>query len=140
MDSPIQVGTLAVKDCCGKRTSDQIKTLIQQVLTKFEIKRSQLLAVLCDNAANMFKTVRLLNENENDSEDDLEMNSSSEDQDSEEMVDIEENDDDFDYMDHYEEPMEDEIYHMRCVVHTLQLVVKDGLSQGQSSSLKTSLS
>ena len=69
-------------------TSDQIKTLIQEVLTKFEIKRSQLLAVVCDNAANMSKTVRLLNEDGKDSEDELEMN--SEDEDSEEMADIKE--------------------------------------------------
>ena len=37
MDSSIPVRTLAVKDCCGKHTSDQIKTLIQEVLTQFEI-------------------------------------------------------------------------------------------------------
>ena len=119
MDSSIPVRTLAVKDWCGEHTSDQIKTLIQEVLTKFQIKRSlQLLVVVCDNAANMSKTVRLLNENEKNSEDELEMN--SEDEDSEEMADIEENDDEFDYIEDYEESMEDEICHMRCAAHTLQ--------------------
>ena len=60
MDSSIQVPTLAVNDCCDKHTSENMDTLMQQVLKKYKIKKSQLLAVLCDNAEQIFKTVRLL--------------------------------------------------------------------------------
>ena len=85
MDSSIPVRTLAVKDCCGNHNGTK-KTLIQEVLTKFEMKRSKLLAVFCDNPANMSKIVRLLNKDGKDSEDELGMN--SEDEDSTEMADI----------------------------------------------------
>ena len=48
--------------------------------------------------SNMSKTVRFLNEDGKDSEDELEMN--SEDEGSEEIADIEESDDEFDYIEY----------------------------------------
>ena len=73
------------------------------------------------NTAN----IRLLSEDGKDSEDELEMK--LQDEYSEEMADIEENNDKFDYIEDYEESMEDEIYQMRCVAHYLHFMIKDGL-------------
>ena len=89
-------------------------------LQKFEIPSENVLALIVDNASNMTKTVERLNQNGTPALPE-ETTTSSDDEDG----------DDSEY------PIPVHIHHMRCVVHTLQLSIKDCLKQSQCNKLLT---
>lgn len=118
--------TLAVKDTHAHHTSDYLHKLVEKVLQDFEIKKEQVLCIVTDNASNMLSTIEKMNiatineDMEGNEEDISEIDSA---------IGITDQDDEF--VDNIVEEASklSLIQHMRCVVHTLQLAVKDGLKE-----------
>lgn len=69
-NNKIQIRTLGVVELFQTHTAEYLKETIVYVCAKFEISMNQIFTVTVDNAANMLKTMRILNENENDINDD----------------------------------------------------------------------
>jgi hypothetical protein len=108
----LTVKTLALVDTEAKNDGAHTKILVLDVLSKFGINKSDILACVVDNAANMTQTVRLMNE---DAEDDDDDEGEDEEDDDEELANM---------------PQIDEtIHHVRCAEHTLQLGIRDGLKK-----------
>ena len=123
-EKKVVVKTLACADTDKKHTSADISAILNTTMHKFEIAPENLLALIVNNASNMTKTVELLNQNDTPvtvSPDEIPSD------------DDDENDDDNEFagasLVH--------IHHMRCVVHTLQLAIKDGLKQPHCNQLRT---
>ena len=117
-DGSAQIRTLAVRDCEGQHSAEHTKSLLQNVMTDFGISMHQLLAVVSDNAANMVKTVKLLNEDSEAGDEQEAEDSEAEDGEDTDstgscasMIDM----------------IPGSISHMRCAAHTLQLAVRDGI-------------
>jgi uncharacterized protein (DUF2126 family) len=66
----LTVKTLALVDTEAKNDGVHTKTLVLDVLSKFGINKSDILACVVDNATNMTQTVRLMNEDAEDDDDD----------------------------------------------------------------------
>ena len=114
------IKTLACADTERKHTSEQMCNMFNITLQKFEIPSENVLALIVDNASNMTKTVERLNQNGTPALPE-ETTTSSDDEDG----------DDSEY------PIPVHIHHMSCVVHTLQLSIKDCLKQSQCNKLLT---
>lgn len=119
----VKIKTLALSDTSAKHDSASIKDSVEKVLADFEIKREQVMAAVVDNAANMTKTVALLNDEDNEEDDG-------------DATDEDGNDDD------EEAPTArmNFVHHMRCAAHTLQLGVRDGLRRQQVAAIVTKVS
>ncbi|XP_018405103.1 PREDICTED: uncharacterized protein LOC108781587 [Cyphomyrmex costatus] len=111
----IQIYSLAIKELSGKHTAANLKEELENVLKEFEIKKSQIYCITTDNGRNMLKAVELfsdenLNQLENNEEKAIN---------SENFVET--------VVENFcsEEP---NIISVKCAAHTLQLVVKDFLS------------
>lgn len=111
--------TLAVRDTHANHTSEYLAKLVESVLQDFEINKEQVLCIVTDNATNMLSTIDKINA--------ATINNMSNEEDSSEtdpLITIE---------DEFLDDMIEEasklfpIQHMRCVVHTLQLAIRDGL-------------
>jgi len=111
----IQIYSLAMKELNGRHTADNLKEELENVLKEFEIKKSQIYCITTDNGRNMLKAVEIFsNENSNESEEDEEEAINSE---------------------KFAETLmenvcseEQNIISVKCAAHTLQLAVKDYLS------------
>ena len=103
--------TLALIDTEANHTSANLKNFLLSTLREYEINIQQILACVVDNAANMTRTVELLNEEQNEDEDDTETDEEIE---TDEII----------HIDHT-------IYHMRCAEHTFQLGIRDALKKGR---------
>ncbi|KAM4044019.1 uncharacterized protein ACNLHF_008128 [Anomaloglossus baeobatrachus] len=136
--------TLAVKDSKPHHTSQFLQTLVENVLQDYELKKEQVLAIVTDNASNI-STIKLMNaSNEQQLEENLgfsmcEMEGHSAVHVTEAQTDIttEEQQNDTLGLDdlvvaaskHFH------IHHMRCVVHTLQLAIRESLQEGHTGNL-----
>ncbi|XP_073432367.1 uncharacterized protein [Dendrobates tinctorius] len=127
--------TLAVKDTKAHHSSLFLQALVEKVLQNYELKREQVLAIVTDNASNMISTSKLMNEsNEQQLEENLgfsmfEMEGHSAVNVTEEQTDITTEE-----QQNYTLEIDDlveaaskhfHIHHMRCVVHTLQLAIRE---------------
>lgn len=126
------IRTLAVKDTKAQHASEQVCKLIEDVLKDFEIKKENILTIVTDNASNMIKTVEKLNEKKKDFElEDVDSDLDEEDENlgvDETLDAIASNFTSF--------PVSNiNIQHMRCVVHTLQLAIRDGLKGVHAANL-----
>ena len=123
-EKKVVVKTLACADTERKCTSADISAILNITMHKFERAAENLLALIIDNASNMTKTVELLNQN------DAPVTVSPDEIPSD---DDDENDDDNEFaganLVH--------IHHMSCVVHMLQLAIKDRLKQPHCNPLLT---
>lgn len=125
--------TLAIRDTEAHHTSSYLQEMIKKVLNDFDIKKEQVLCIVTDNASNMLSTVSKLNKNEecNDIEgDDV-------DDESKDVIFVDEDDGSEKDIDEFLEAALDitKIHHMRCVVHTLQLAIRDGLKEKSTNKL-----
>lgn len=154
-DGKIEVKTLAVLDTKGQHSSAAIKTMVQNTMNEFSIDQDNVLSVSVDNAANMTRAIDLLNEtqsaddeiSETTGDDDDESSSREEErilseshrrianlgEDGEEDVDSMIPVDDWNPEPHDVLPpwlLENgSISKMRCVIHTHQLAIRDGLKR-----------
>lgn len=128
--------TIAVRDSKDRHDSFYLRSLIIEVLDEYELSKDQVISIVSDNASNMVKTVKKLNEEEEDhgeTEEDAEADQS--DREEEEfggaysrssVFDDEENE----VSEFFEAfPQTPAISHMRCGAHTLQLAIRDGLKE-----------
>ncbi|XP_029347960.1 uncharacterized protein LOC103311970 [Acyrthosiphon pisum] len=81
----VYLATLAMKEVCEQHTADNLKKLLLEVLQKYNMVKEQIYTITCDNAANMVKLARIMNDqceelnvietnvNENDSDSDIEL-------------------------------------------------------------------
>ena len=107
---------LAVVDTMSRHTGKETKDIICKILVEYSIPLDKVVCCVTDNAANMLKTVELINkevvladeegEDEDDKEDDVD----------ESQLDL-------------EVTVPPSVDHMRCAVHTLQLAVRDGIRE-----------
>ncbi|XP_073401270.1 uncharacterized protein [Dendrobates tinctorius] len=138
--------TLAVKDTKAHHTSEFLQVLVEKVLQDYELKREQVLSVVIDNASNMISTIKLMNES-NDGDQQLEEHSGSTDTEmfeieehsivTEEQTEVASDEQQHDSLDDLVETVSicSFIHHMRCVVHTLQLAIRDSLQEGHAAAL-----
>ncbi|XP_073521308.1 protein MIS12 homolog isoform X1 [Phyllobates terribilis] len=145
-NNKIVTKTLAVKDTKAHHTSQFLQALVEKVLQDYELKKEQVLAIITDNASNI-STMKLMNGN-NEGEQQLEehfrfsmleMEGHSPVLITEEETDIttEEQQNDSSQLDDLVEAAShlSPIHHMRCVVHTLQLAIRDSLQEGYAATL-----
>lgn len=104
---------LAIRDTHAQHKSEYLRMLIEEVLNKFDIKKHQIIAIVTDNASNMILTTEKLNdENENIEEQECEI------------------------VDEFSrDAFKNDIQHMRCAAHTLQLAIRDGLKNKNASKI-----
>ncbi|KAM4053246.1 LOW QUALITY PROTEIN: uncharacterized protein ACNLHF_005976 [Anomaloglossus baeobatrachus] len=138
--------TLAVKDTKAHHTSEFLQVLVEKVLQDYELKKEQVLSVVTDNASNMISTIKLMNES-NDGDQQLELHSGSTDTEmfeleehsivTEEQTEVASDEQQHDSLDDRVETVSicSFIHHMRCVVHTLQLAIRDRLQEGHAAAL-----
>ena len=99
---------LALVDTDGKSDSATTKALVRDVLSQYGLNINKVFACIVDNAANMTRTIELLNEDAGMHDDGTE---------TEDPLAL-------DFSD-----FGPSISHLRCVEHTLQLGVRDGLKK-----------
>lgn len=132
----LTICTLSVKDTLAQHSSDSIKQIVKEVLEEFGLTTRQVLAIVTDNASNMVSTIEKLNAELAEEVDSNESNESGLPED--DGGDMHEDTDDGVYGAMNELSRESdlfEVYHMRCAVHTLQLAVRDGLTQRHASNI-----
>lgn len=95
----------------GRHTADNIKLIIERVMSSYEIKKEQIYAVTSDNGCNMIKAVELLSETVSDDDGDESEINIFEEFSGDDLIPI----------------MGDHIISIKCAAHTLQLAVKDFL-------------
>ena len=61
-DGGLKVKTLALVDTQAQHGSESLKTLVLQTMQRFNIPLSRVMACVTDNASNMTKTIKLLND------------------------------------------------------------------------------
>ncbi|KAM3921449.1 uncharacterized protein RB166_010830 [Leptodactylus fuscus] len=138
--------TLAVKDTKAHHTSEFLQVLVEMVLQDYELKKEQVLSVVTDNASDMISTIKLMNES-NDGDQQLEEHSGFTDTEmfeiekhsivTEEQTEVASDEQQHDSLDDLVETVSIRsfIHHMRCVVHTLQLAIRDSLQEGHAAAL-----
>lgn len=143
----IQVKTLSLIDTLGRHKSYDIKVMVEKSLEEFEITKEQLLGVSVDNAANMTHAINILNDdceyleeelescisNQNDSESEIMEEESSAVNEAEENATIWENNPHMILPEWCQESVDIEL--MRCVIHTLQLAIREGMKEKTISNL-----
>ena len=104
----LQIRTLAVSEFDRSHSGENIKCLILEVLSKFNLSVEQVFSITTDNARNMLKAIELVSEDNiispNDEHEDEDDDNNS--------IDIELQD----------------VLSIKCAAHTLQLAVKDALN------------
>ena len=148
-DDVVVTKKLAVKDTEAQHTSSFMQQLVTDVLLDFDIKKSNVLSIITDNASNMISLVKLMNKKEipetDLSCDDVEEAGTSS------TIHLEENLDEEKVDDHDIEGFEESpnhfiefteaaasltsIEHQRCCAHTLQLAIRDALQEKQTNNL-----
>lgn len=101
---------LSLVDTKVKTSSVDIKSQIMDVLSSFGIAKSNVLACITDNSANIVRAVNLLNEDGSDS---VGLEGLKELADVDDVV----------------PRIDDTICHMRCTEHTLQPGIRNGLKR-----------
>lgn len=61
-DGKICLSTLAMVEMHEKHTAVNLKKMLLETLEKYNIKKEQLYSITCDNAANMMKLARIMND------------------------------------------------------------------------------
>ncbi|KAL5239421.1 hypothetical protein ACI65C_006831 [Semiaphis heraclei] len=61
-DGKICLSTLAMVEMHEKHTSANLKKMLLETLSKYNVKKEQLYSITCDNAANMIKLARIMND------------------------------------------------------------------------------
>ncbi|XP_073540576.1 uncharacterized protein [Phyllobates terribilis] len=136
---------LAVKDTKAHHTSQILQALVEKVLQDYELKKEQVLAIVTDNASNVISTIKLMNErNEQQLEENVgfsmfEMEGHSAVHVTEEQTDIT-TEEQQNYILEIDDLVEAaskhfHIHHMGCVVHRLQLAIRDSLQEGHAENL-----
>ncbi len=128
-DCNIVTNTLAIRDTQSNHGSIYLQQLIESVLKDYGIEKSQIIAIVTDNASNMVKTVKMLNEDNNLN---FEENSKL----TREILLL----DDIEIDGNIDDLIDEasgffKIRHMRCATHTLQLAIRDGIKQRDVSNL-----
>ncbi|KAL5246026.1 hypothetical protein ACI65C_013434 [Semiaphis heraclei] len=155
-DGKICLSTLAMVEMHEKHTSANLKKMLLETLSKYNVKKEQLYSITCDNAANMIKLARIMNDETGQVQDCTVMpienvnNSECDDDDlwqyENEGIPLANNDienelfsveDDEGNTDTGINELEDSVLNaitpgtitscVRCAVHTLQLCIHDGL-------------
>ncbi|XP_073501668.1 uncharacterized protein [Phyllobates terribilis] len=135
---------LAVKDTKAHHSSLFLQALVEKVLQDYELKKEQVLAIVTYNASNM-STIKLMNEsNEQQLEENsgfsmFEMKGHSAVHVTEEQTDIT-TEEQQNYTLEIDELVEAAskhfpIHHVRCVMHTLQMAIRDSLQEGHAGNL-----
>ena len=112
------VKTIALMDSNAKHDAESIKKLLLVALKRLGIDKSQVISGVVDNASNMTRTIRLLNEDDHDDDEIAEEEDDEINDEVEEMLGEE-----FQGEDDETEPLiveGREIHHMRCASHTFQ--------------------
>ena len=127
--------TLALVDTKAYHDSQHLSEFVLEVMRQFQLPLSHCLSCVVDNAANMTKTIELINKERQEQE-----ASAGNGQKEDEAQHVETGDDE-EEEDEEEEEMEDDerpfpnidptIHHMRCAAHTLQLGIEDALKTGR---------
>ena len=144
--------TLAVKDTFDQHSSDALRKMLSDTLDDYGIELKNVVSIVSDNAANMVKMVRDMivnpvigssdsetdDENSNatdipDEDDQVhELHDTSGEEESSSTEDQQHDDDDLMLQ---AGVMQLLLQHMRCVAHTLQLAINDGLKSGAARDL-----
>ena len=118
--------TLKVMDTYSQHTSEALKKFVLSALNSFEIPTSNIISIVSDNASNMVKFVKLINDDlTTHNQDDQEIETDSE----------EEDQSDSDERDTLPAMSGLGISHMRCAAHSAQLAIADGLKGNEVSRL-----
>ncbi|XP_060859859.1 uncharacterized protein LOC132937046 [Metopolophium dirhodum] len=158
------LATLAMKEVHEQHTADNFKKMLLEVLQKYDMVKQQIYSITCDNASNMVKLARIMNDeceeinvivpnlNENDSDSDIDLEYENGEGTSLSIDDIEGElfNDDFENDDNTNKEVEDfQRFVMnaiepksitsciRCSVHSLQLCVLHGLKNAHITSCIT---
>jgi hypothetical protein len=112
-DKKLIIRTLGLMVMTERHFSNNIKTVIGEVLSKFGVSFDRIYSITIDNGANMVKTVKII---------------------SNEVSSLAINEDDIDDMEDATESYETNLVScMRCTAHTLQLVVHDVIKLNENS-------
>ena len=131
-DDGLKVKTLALVDTKAFHDSQHLSEFVLEVMKKFRLPLSHCLSCVVDNAANMTKTIELINTERRQQEAAVENRQIEdeaqevEEEEEEEMEDEQEEGD--------ERPLpniDSSIHHTRCAAHTLQLGIEDALKTGR---------
>ena len=110
-NNSIDIKNLGVVNSHGSHRSSVYLDIIENVLREYQIEKEQVLCITVDNAANMLSTIQILNDSlKKEFEDNY--------------CDFDEDDLDIDFVDILSNT-DSLIKAMPCVIHTLQLCVKD---------------
>ena len=67
-EDKVVIKTLAVLDSAGKHTAADTAAMVRTVMSKYELRKEQVLGIVTDNASSMIKCVEILNEPEVESQ------------------------------------------------------------------------
>ena len=130
--------------------SGHLKEFVLHVMTKYGLPLSHVLACVVDNASNMTKTIKLLNEKKQEEEEEEDQDEEEEEDEAEEAAATAEGEqsDEGENANERENPEIDMeqfpnigslIDHIKCASHTLQLGIEDGLKVGRPAVFITKL-
>lgn len=147
--------TLALKDTFDQHSSDSLRQMLSDTLEDYKIDITKVVSIVSDNASNMVKMVKdmIITPDERESDNDTDADDSG----AEDPPGINEQDEDSETGGHLDSDEETEssvpknqeeddlmlqggvrmlnLQHMRCVAHTLQLAINDGLKSGAAQKL-----
>jgi Asp-tRNA(Asn)/Glu-tRNA(Gln) amidotransferase C subunit len=120
-EAKVVIKTLAVQDSAGQHTAAATAAMVRAVMSKYELRKEQVLGIVTDNASSMVKCVDILNEVdvENDKEETDFIDASHE---MDEAEDVEN-----EAMASELGEQDGQMYLLRCAAHSLQLAVRDGV-------------
>jgi hypothetical protein len=148
--------TLSITDTKSQHTSSELKVLLHIILEEYDIPLNHVLCCVTDNASNMIRVVKDLNEDlaamvpptaasgsGTDDSDAMVLDAATASDGDEDTVYTDPDSDEEggdeaaeqEFMEEIENAMPDTISHVRCGVHTLQLAIQDGLKQPQAAAM-----